>query len=60
MSISAYASSLSIPAYPASNARTADAKPPGRDPASNETQTPQTGNRTQTSVPSTGLLNTVV
>ena len=60
MSISAYASSLTIPPYPGPSARTSDTKPAARDTVRNDVQTQLTSNRTESSVPSTGLLNTVV
>ena len=60
MSISAYASSLTIPPYPGPSVRAGEPKPASRDVASNTVQTQQTGDRIESSVPSTGLLNTVV
>ena len=60
MSISAYASSLSIPPYPGPTTRTTDVKTVARDTNRNDQPTPQATNRTDSSVPSTGLLNTVV
>ena len=60
MSISAYASSLTIPPYPGPSARTSETKPTLRDTSHNDVQTQQTSNRMESSVPSTGLLNTVV
>ena len=58
MSISAYASSLTIPPYPGPVARTSDPKLAARDTGNVQTQ--QTTNRMESSVPNTGLLNTVV
>ncbi len=60
MSISAYASSLAIPPYPGPTARTPDVKPNARDTSHVDHQTQQTSDRINSSVPSTGLLNTVV
>ncbi len=60
MSISAYASSLTIPPYPGPAVRTGESKPAARDVTGTTTSTQQTTNRIESSVPSTGLLNTVV
>ena len=60
MSISAYATSLTIPPYPGPGARTTETKPAARDLARSDAAPQQTPTRTGSSVPSTGLLNTVV
>ncbi len=60
MSISAYASSLTIPPYLGSTLRTNDTKPVTRDTSRDDQPTQRPADRTDSSVPSTGLLNTVV
>ena len=60
MSISAYNASLTIPPYPGLVTRTTEAKPSPRDTTRNDPQPGQTAAASDRSVPSTGLLNTVV
>lgn len=58
MSISAYNAALTIPPYP--GPRATEAKPSPRDIDRNGPQPQQAAAPTDRSVPSTGLLNTVV
>lgn len=59
MSISAYNASLAIPPYPGP-IRSPEAKPSTRDINRNQPQPQQPVARSETALPSTGLLNTVV
>ena len=60
MSISAYASSLTIPPYPGPIARNSEQKPTPGEAGRNDTAARQQTERSSSAVPSTGLLNTVV
>ena len=60
MSIIGYSSSLSIPPYPGTTSRVSEVKPVQRDTSRNDQQNSNTTPVSNSGIPSTGLLNTVV
>ena len=60
MSISGYSSSLSIPPYPGQNLRINETKAQPRDTTRADQQSTTAPRSTNSDIPSTGLLNTVV